>query len=215
MYTIIGADQKEYGPVTEEQILQWISEGRVNGKTLAKVAGGAWKPVATFPELAVHLPAAAAAQPTDSAGAPPLSSAGGLERESALRQVRGPAAGLIVTGVLGFICTLLLWVFQATILALLSQILPVDPQFDSVLKQIQNPAQTGYQIGSNILALIVCAIVTLGGVRMQSLRSRGLCMAASILALLPCVCPVCCIGIPIGIWGLVVLGKPEVSSQFR
>ena len=33
MYKIIGADQKEYGPVTAEQLRQWIAEGRVNGQT--------------------------------------------------------------------------------------------------------------------------------------------------------------------------------------
>ena len=33
MYKIIGADQKEYGPVSAEQLRLWIAEGRVNGQT--------------------------------------------------------------------------------------------------------------------------------------------------------------------------------------
>ena len=33
MYKIIGGDQKEYGPVTADQLRAWITEGRVNGLT--------------------------------------------------------------------------------------------------------------------------------------------------------------------------------------
>ncbi len=33
MYKIIGADGKEYGPVTSEQVRQWITEGRANAQT--------------------------------------------------------------------------------------------------------------------------------------------------------------------------------------
>ena len=30
MYKIIGADKKEYGPITADQLRQWLAEGRVN-----------------------------------------------------------------------------------------------------------------------------------------------------------------------------------------
>jgi uncharacterized membrane protein len=53
MYKIIGADQKEYGPVTAEQLRQWLSEGRVNGQTSVQAEGATeWKPLATFAEFA-------------------------------------------------------------------------------------------------------------------------------------------------------------------
>jgi hypothetical protein len=39
-------------------------------------------------------------------------------------------------------------------------------------------------------------------------------MASSILALAPCVSPCCVVGLPIGIWSLVVLSQPEVKSAF-
>lgn len=52
MYKIIGADQKEYGPINAEQIRQWISEGRINGQTRACVEGTQeWKPLDMFPEF--------------------------------------------------------------------------------------------------------------------------------------------------------------------
>jgi hypothetical protein len=49
---------------------------------------------------------------------------------------------------------------------------------------------------------------------MQSLRSYGFAFAAAILAMIPCLTPCCVLGLPFGIWALVVLNKPEVKSQF-
>jgi hypothetical protein len=58
MYKIIGADGKEYGPVSTEQLRQWIAEGRVNAQTLAQVAGSAeWLPLGQLTEFAALLAA--------------------------------------------------------------------------------------------------------------------------------------------------------------
>ena len=58
MYKIIGADQKEYGPVSAEQLCAWIAEGRVNGQTSVWSDSVAeWKPLAAFPEFANYLQA--------------------------------------------------------------------------------------------------------------------------------------------------------------
>jgi type II secretory pathway pseudopilin PulG len=52
MYKIIGADRKEYGPCSVDQIRQWIASGRCNGSTLARLDGtNAWKPLVLFPEF--------------------------------------------------------------------------------------------------------------------------------------------------------------------
>jgi hypothetical protein len=53
MFTIIGTDGKEYGPVSAEQLKGWIAAGRANGQTKAKREGtNDWKPLAEFPEFA-------------------------------------------------------------------------------------------------------------------------------------------------------------------
>ena len=58
MYKIIGADQKEYGPITADQMLEWISQGRANQNTMALIDGGTgWKPLSQFPEFATALAA--------------------------------------------------------------------------------------------------------------------------------------------------------------
>ncbi len=69
MYKIIGADQKQYGPISGDQIRQWISEGRVNGQTVACAEGSEdWKPLAQFPEFGFTAAPAPAAKPPSFAG---------------------------------------------------------------------------------------------------------------------------------------------------
>lgn len=52
MYKIIGADGKEYGPVSLDQLRQWLSEGRVNQETRVLPEGGAdWKKLNELPEF--------------------------------------------------------------------------------------------------------------------------------------------------------------------
>src|SRR5580658_8064507 len=64
MYKIIGADQKEYGPITADQLRQWISEGRVNGNTKVRPEGTeGWKSVSELPEFAAALPVGAPSAP--------------------------------------------------------------------------------------------------------------------------------------------------------
>ena len=52
MYKIIGADGKEYGPVTTEQVRQWLSEGRANAQTRVLLEGTTeWKALGELPEF--------------------------------------------------------------------------------------------------------------------------------------------------------------------
>ncbi len=65
MYKMIGADGREYGPVSAEQLRHWTAEGRVTAQTLVQPEGSTeWKALANYPELmtpaappVVHLPA--------------------------------------------------------------------------------------------------------------------------------------------------------------
>ena len=56
MYKILGTDNKEYGPVSAEQLRQWILEGRANRNTLVQPEGGSsWKPLSLCPEFSATL----------------------------------------------------------------------------------------------------------------------------------------------------------------
>ncbi|HKW29710.1 MAG TPA: DUF4190 domain-containing protein [Verrucomicrobiae bacterium] len=76
-YKIIGSDQKEYGPVTEQRLRQWIVDGRVNAQTRVQAEGATgYKTLAELPEFAgafqgptpPPLPVGAAATPAKTSG---------------------------------------------------------------------------------------------------------------------------------------------------
>jgi len=73
MFKIIGGDGRQYGPVTVEQLRDWIVAGRANGQTQVQREGETdWKPLSTFSEFADAL----AAKPPAQLALPPPSSGG-------------------------------------------------------------------------------------------------------------------------------------------
>ena len=51
-YTIIGGDGKEYGPITADDVRQWIAEGRLGEQSLMKAEGDAeFRTLEKFPEF--------------------------------------------------------------------------------------------------------------------------------------------------------------------
>jgi len=198
MYKIIGADGKEYGPITAEQIKQWVAEGRANPQTKVLAEGTTdWKTVAELPELAVAIPST----PVSTPGFQPSASA-------ATDMVNGPAIGLIVTAILGFLA-------QAA--ALVMNI--VGASFGA-MQSAQSEAWASLFSGtlgivSSIVAMVIAGLILYGALKMKKLEGYGWAVTASILALVPCISPCCLVGLPIGIWALVVLAKPEVKSAFH
>ena len=96
MYNIIGADGKQYGPISIEQMRQWIAEGRVNAETRVQEADAAeWKTAADFLELGF---APAAGVPSVGSTPPPLPTG----RPSA--QQNGLAITSFVLGLLSLVC---------------------------------------------------------------------------------------------------------------
>ena len=53
MYKITGGDGREYGPISIEQLRQWIAEGRANAQTQVLPEGATtWQPLGSLPEFA-------------------------------------------------------------------------------------------------------------------------------------------------------------------
>ena len=56
MYKLIGADGHEYGPVSGDQLRQWLTEGRVNADTQVLPEGGTgWSTLRALPEFSALL----------------------------------------------------------------------------------------------------------------------------------------------------------------
>lgn len=71
MYKIIGADGQQYGPVTAEQLRQWIGEGRANAETLVQAEDGTdWKPLGQIAEFAQQFSTSTASAPPPLTGQP-------------------------------------------------------------------------------------------------------------------------------------------------
>lgn len=204
MYKIIGTDGKEYGPVSADQIRQWVAESRLNAQSKVQAEGGAeWKPLSTLPEFADAL---AAKSPT---AGPPLPATPAIAVPAAA-QVSGPATGLVVTASLGAVANLfgLFWNLFATGLT------PPSPGMNPELERFIRLFSGTLGVIGALVAIIVAGLILYGALKMKKLQSYGWAMTATILALVPCVSPCCLVGLPIGIWALVVLLRPEVKAQF-
>lgn len=211
MYKIIGADQKEYGPITAEQMQKWITEGRVNPQTLVwSEAVNNWKPLASYPEFAANLPSGGVIPPFG----------GGLDslaaEAMAAERVSGPAVGLMVTGALTILTAVVLLIMNLFNVAVLGMGTPTtgtgsDPQTQRLIYMFSGALGAF----SRILSIVIGGFIFYGGMKMKKLENHGLCLGASIVAMVPCLSPCCIIGIPIGIWALTTINKPEIKSQFH
>lgn len=77
MYKIIGGDQKEYGPATDDEMRRWIAEGRLGGQSLVQAEGsGQWRPLSTYPEFAEALQTQLRSAPEGGAAETPPNAAG-------------------------------------------------------------------------------------------------------------------------------------------
>ena len=66
-----------------------------------------------------------------------------------------------------------------------------------------------------IVNLALGVVVIVGAVKMKNLESYGFAMASAIIAMVPCISPCCLLGLPFGIWALVVLSDAGVKAAFR
>jgi hypothetical protein len=134
---------------------------------------------------------------------------GQIDPALAAQRVAGPATALMVIAILSLILRV-----GAVVVGLV--------QFGAApMMQPQNrhdllPMMVGG--GANavggIFGIIVAVVILIGAMRMKKLESYGFSMAVAIIAMIPCFSP-CCLGLPFGIWALVVLSDGSVKAAFR
>ncbi|MSU35791.1 MAG: DUF4339 domain-containing protein [Pedosphaera sp.] len=244
MYKVKGADQKEYGPISAEQVRQWIAENRLNRFSLASdEASPGWKPLGQFPEFAegVGMGASSTSPPANTIRGVPAEPGGVISsspgsalppsamatpgvpdpnlgayfagnREGAQRAVNGPAVAMIVCAVLGVIMA----IGSAFISLLWGGSAPNIPD-ENVRRAIETWKDMSKGLGffSSLLSLPWNGFILWSALKMQKLESYPVCLTGAILTLLPCFSGCCCVSIPVGIWALVVINKPEVRAHFR
>ena len=130
-------------------------------------------------------------------------------RVHAQAQVNGPAMALMIVS--GIFIGLILVGMIVTIAMLVSG---AAAQLDQN-GPISRESIMGIRVGFGILLIIVNGFIFMAAMKMKSLEGYTQARVASILALVPCIGPCYILGIPFGIWALVVLGKPEIRDAFR
>jgi hypothetical protein len=145
--------------------------------------------------------------------------------ENAKGMVKGPAIGLIVTGVLAIILSLVSLLGVSGIPeGIEAERKKIDTNTDMPAdqKKMSKDILDFYEkylptivIGSGILGIGGGALTILGGVRMMGLKSAGLTKTGAILSMIPCTGACCPLGLGFGIWAIMVLGKPDVKEAYR
>jgi hypothetical protein len=120
--------------------------------------------------------------------------------EAARDRVQWPAIGLLITGIIQ--CAGTLFILIGTTTASLG--LPAD---------IPGTGLSIFHV-MQATALVFGVIIIVGAAKMTQLKSHSLARLASDLALLPCG-PAWLVGLPMGVWSLVVLNRPDVKAAFE
>jgi hypothetical protein len=142
---------------------------------------------------------------------PPIGGGGmGMGGSNAAQQVQGPAMGLMITGVIGIIFGLLGLVMNLAGVGMSG----MQSMGGGATDQYMNMMSGGLGIVSAVIGLGISGFIIWASMQMKQLRNWNMSVAASIVAMIPCIGPCCIIGIPIGIWSVMTLMKPEVKSAF-
>ena len=124
--------------------------------------------------------------------------------------VMAPAICLLVTGILGVLVDL----FQI-FMALLIPPPPPDPNLGEFWNEMMRSAHGPQAAIGGVIFAVVSLIIVIASIKKMSLSGWGLAMTGSILAMVNIGNCCCLLGLPFGIWSLVVLSKEEVKANFN
>jgi len=165
-------------------------------------------PMPPTPPLSPENPYASPTSSTTTAG-PPLVY-GDLQMYAASR-VAGPATALIVVMAIGIALAIVGMAFSLLAVGI-AEFGPGGPG-------PQGPFPMIFSGGMNAvlgaLEVIIGIIIIVGALKMKRLESYGFAMAAAVLSMIPYLSPCCCLGLPFGIWAIVVLSDGQVRAAFR
>lgn len=69
--------------------------------------------------------------------------------------------------------------------------------------------------GVDVLAIVCQIVVIIGAIGMLKVKSYNMAMTASVISVVPCLSACCVVGMPFGIWAIVILNDSTVKAAFR
>jgi hypothetical protein len=124
--------------------------------------------------------------------------------------VVAPAICLIITAILGILVDLA----QIVMAAFMPAPKP-DPNLPQWLNDLQQGSHGPAAIAGGAIFAVLSLVVLIAAIQMLRRRTWGFAFAGSIMAMANIGNCCCLLGIPFGIWALMVLNKPEVKSSFQ
>ena len=128
-------------------------------------------------------------------------------RRSVSGRVTPPAIAIVVVGVLGIAVSLfnVAYAFGEP---------NIDPNAPAFIQEMQKGSTGPAAIAIQSLFVLVNAFIIFGGVQMLRLKMWWIAVAASFAAMADFVTFCCVLGLPVGIWSLVILMLADVKTAF-
>jgi hypothetical protein len=137
--------------------------------------------------------------PTGQYGRPPINTA----------KVQAPAIALIVVGGLGLLASI-----YSVINALVAAPPVFPPDTPDFVRQFASNSVGPLAAGIQLIFVLVAILILVGGIQMLRFKTWGLALTASILSMVNVGSCCCILGLPIGIWALIILLASDVQQQF-
>ena len=185
MFTILGADGKEYGPVTAGKLHEWIAGGRANLQTKARRDGETeWKTLGDFPEFSQFGITTGAGAVPPIGGAPQLPVAG--MAGAATASVTGFDESELAGRWLRLGSSLLDSIFS--MVAALPGMIMLGPAFFAAIlaaSRHQSPDFSAFAAGGMLLGVLLLCVGSLGFLAYQiwGLSTRGQTLAKRLLGI--------------------------------
>ena len=128
----------------------------------------------------------------------------------AKQRLKTAAIGLIAVGLMNALSGFIL--ILGTLLRLVR---PARIEFESEAERMGYLASGVVLPLLGLITIVLSPLIVYGAVQMLKARRHGMARLAAILSLIPL--SSCCfvLGIPVGIWSLIVLRQPEVRATFN
>lgn len=132
-------------------------------------------------------------------------------RQAALQALTGPAIGIQITALMNVVLFL-----GGIAMTLVDAVAPHRPRFGAT----HHVHDLGDTVGALFAAVVMLAFLFLsiflfiGAKKLRRAESYGLALVTAILVMVPPLSPCCMLGLPFGIWALIVLLRPEVKRAF-
>ncbi|WP_442505534.1 hypothetical protein SH528x_004325 [Novipirellula sp. SH528] len=129
---------------------------------------------------------------------------------NAMALVSSPAISLIVVSAVCIFCMLIAMGIDAyLLLSGMAGRLPANKVGWS------RETQIAVRLIGACVIIAINSLILFSAIKMKGLKNYSLALTGAILAVIPCISPCYFLGIPFGIWALVVLMRPEVKQAFR